>query len=83
MELPRLRPALQEPRSSSSTATRVSDLNVLWDPAERAGVTMFGTSAAYIAACMKADVEPGQGRDLGALKAVGSTGSPLSPEGFD
>jgi acetoacetyl-CoA synthetase len=59
------------------------DMGVLWDLAERAGVTMFGTSAAYIAACMKAGVEPGAGRDLSALKAVGSTGSPLSPEGFD
>jgi acetoacetyl-CoA synthetase len=44
---------------------------------------MFGTSAAYIGACMKAGVEPGAGRDLSRLKAVGSTGSPLSPEGFD
>jgi len=59
------------------------DMGVLWDLAERAGVTMFGTSAAYIGACMKAGVEPGAGRDLSALKAVGSTGSPLSPEGFD
>jgi acetoacetyl-CoA synthetase len=59
------------------------DMTVLWDLAERAGVTMFGTSAAYIGACMKAGVEPGSGRDLGALKAIGSTGSPLSPEGFD
>ncbi|MEX2106864.1 MAG: acetoacetate--CoA ligase [Solirubrobacterales bacterium] len=59
------------------------DLNALWDLAERAGVTMFGTSAAYIAACMKAGVEPGAGRDLSRLKSIGSTGSPLSPEGFD
>jgi len=59
------------------------DMGVLWDLADRAGVTMFGTSASYIAACMKAGVEPGDGRDLGRLKAVGSTGSPLSPEGFD
>jgi acetoacetyl-CoA synthetase len=59
------------------------DMGVLWDLAERAGVTMFGTSAAYIAACMKAGVEPGNGRDLSRLGAVGSTGSPLSPEGFD
>jgi acetoacetyl-CoA synthetase len=59
------------------------DMSVLWDLAERARITMFGTSAAYIAACMKAGVEPGAGRDLSALKAVGSTGSPLSPEGFD
>ncbi|HET7484137.1 MAG TPA: acetoacetate--CoA ligase [Solirubrobacterales bacterium] len=59
------------------------DMGVLWDLAERAGVTMFGTSASYIAACMKAGAEPGAGRDLSRLKAVGSTGSPLSPEGFD
>ncbi len=59
------------------------DMGVLWDLAERAGVTMFGTSASYIAACMKDGVEPGAGRDLSRLEAVGSTGSPLSPEGFD
>ncbi len=59
------------------------DMSVLWDLAAEAEVTMFGTSASYIAACMKAGVEPGDGRDLGRLKAVGSTGSPLSPEGFD
>ncbi len=59
------------------------DMGTLWDLAERAGVTMFGTSAAYIGACMKAGVEPGAGRDLSALEAIGSTGSPLSPEGFD
>jgi acetoacetyl-CoA synthetase len=59
------------------------DLNCLWDLAEQAGITTFGTSAAYIAACMKAGVEPGAGRDLSALTAVGSTGSPLAPEGFD
>jgi acetoacetyl-CoA synthetase len=59
------------------------DMGVLWDLAERAGVTMFGTSASYIAACMKDGVEPGSGRDLSRLQAVGSTGSPLSPEGFD
>ena len=59
------------------------DMGVLWDLAERAGVTMFGTSASYVAACMKDGVQPGDGRDLSRLKAVGSTGSPLSPEGFD
>jgi acetoacetyl-CoA synthetase len=59
------------------------DLGVLWDLAERTGMTTFGTSASYIASCMKAGVEPREGRDLGPLRAVGSTGSPLSPEGFD
>jgi acetoacetyl-CoA synthetase len=59
------------------------DLGALWDLAERAGITIFGTSAAYISASMKAGVEPAVGRDLGRLRAVGSTGSPLAPEGFD
>ena len=58
------------------------DMGVLWDLAERTGMTCFGTSAAYIAACMKDGVEPGSGRDLARLRSVGSTGSPLSPEGF-
>jgi len=59
------------------------DMGVLWELAARAGVTMFGTSASYIAACMKAGIEPRAGRDLARLGAIGSTGSPLSPEGFD
>jgi acetoacetyl-CoA synthetase len=46
-------------------------------------MTCFGTSAAYITACMKDGVEPGTGRDLSRLRAVGSTGSPLLPEAFD
>jgi acetoacetyl-CoA synthetase len=59
------------------------DLGALWDLAEQTGMTTFGTSASYIATCMKAGVEPREGRDLSAMRAVGSTGSPLSPEGFD
>ena len=58
------------------------DMGVLWDLAEDTGMTCFGTSAAYIAACMKDGVEPSSGRDLARLRSVGSTGSPLSPEGF-
>jgi len=57
-------------------------LDVLWDFAARTGMTTFGTSASYIGSCIKAEIEPAAGRDLSALKAVGSTGSPLSPEGF-
>lgn len=59
------------------------DMTTLWDLAAQARVTTFGTSASYIAACMKAGIEPGAGRDLSALRSVGSTGSPLAPEGFD
>jgi acetoacetyl-CoA synthetase len=58
------------------------DLGRLWDLAAETGMTCFGTSASYIDACMKAGVEPRAGRDLSALRMVGSTGSPLSPEGF-
>ncbi|HXK14423.1 MAG TPA: acetoacetate--CoA ligase [Gaiellaceae bacterium] len=58
------------------------DLNRLWDLAADAGITCFGTSAAYISACMKAEIEPRAGRDLSRLRSVGSTGSPLSPDGF-
>jgi acetoacetyl-CoA synthetase len=58
------------------------DMGVCWDLAERTGMTCFGTSASYVAACMKAEVEPGSGRDLSALRSIGSTGSPLSPEAF-
>jgi acetoacetyl-CoA synthetase len=59
------------------------DLTALWSLAEESEMTCFGTSAGYIAACMKAGVEPAEGRDLSRLRAVGSTGSPLSPEGFE
>jgi acetoacetyl-CoA synthetase len=59
------------------------DMETLWQLAADAEVTCFGTSASYISACMKAGVEPGSGRDLSKLRAVGSTGSPLAPEGFD
>jgi acetoacetyl-CoA synthetase len=59
------------------------DLGTLWNLAAEAGVTCFGTSASFIAACRKAGVDPREGRDLSRLRAVGSTGSPLAPEGFD
>jgi acetoacetyl-CoA synthetase len=58
-------------------------MDALWDLAAAAGVTCFGTSASYIAQCSKDGVEPtSDGRDLSALQSVGSTGSPLAPEGF-
>ncbi len=58
-------------------------LERLWDLAAEAGITTFGTSAAFLSSCMKEGVEPAAGRNLSALQAVGSTGSPLSPEGFN
>jgi acetoacetyl-CoA synthetase len=58
------------------------DMNALWQLAEETGMTYFGTSAAYISACMKAGIEPGRDSDLTRIRAVGSTGSPLSGDGF-
>jgi acetoacetyl-CoA synthetase len=58
------------------------DMNRLWKLAEEAGMTHFGTSAGYLTGCMKAEIEPGRDFDLSRLKGVGSTGSPLPPEGF-
>jgi acetoacetyl-CoA synthetase len=58
------------------------DLGRLWEFAQNTGMTCFGTSAAYIAACMKAGIEPNRSYDLSRLKSMGSTGSPLPPEGF-
>ncbi|MFC6429214.1 acetoacetate--CoA ligase [Nocardiopsis tropica] len=58
------------------------DMGALWDLAAEAGVTVFGTSAGFLASSMKEGVHPREGRDLSRLKAIGSTGSPLSPEAF-
>ncbi|MFN8204451.1 MAG: acetoacetate--CoA ligase, partial [Solirubrobacteraceae bacterium] len=55
---------------------------VLWDLAADAGVTIFGGGASYFAGQMKQDIVPGRGRDLSRIRAVGSTGSPLSPGAF-
>lgn len=59
------------------------DMNGLWKFAEEAGITHFGTSAGYVVANMKAETHPGKDFDLSALRSIGSTGSPLPPEGFD
>jgi len=58
-------------------------LHRLWDLAAETGITILGASASFIASCQKEGVRPREGRDLSALRAVGSTGSPLAPEGFD
>ena len=59
------------------------NLNVLWEFAEKTGMTCFGTSASYLTGCKDAGIEPGTDYDLSALRAIGSTGSPLPPEGFE
>jgi acetoacetyl-CoA synthetase len=58
------------------------DLAVLWELAESVGVTHFGVSPPYLQACGRAGLHPGREFDLSALRSVGSTGAPLTPEGF-
>ena len=55
----------------------------LWQLAQDEGVTVFGTSAKYLASVEKAGLKPGEAFDLTPLKAVLSTGSPLSVESFE
>jgi acetoacetyl-CoA synthetase len=59
------------------------DWTTLWRFAGLARCTFFGAGAAFFASCLKADVHPAQAADLSALRAVGSTGSPLSEECHD
>ena len=58
------------------------DWNALWRFVGETGVTFFGAGAAFFLSCLKAHVEPNQVADLSRLRAVGSTGSPLPPEGY-
>ncbi|GMN99092.1 acetoacetate--CoA ligase [Parageobacillus thermoglucosidasius] len=58
------------------------DGNALWELAEKARITHFGTSAAFINICMKHGIKPKELYDFSGLEAVLSTGSPLTAEGF-
>ncbi len=55
----------------------------LFEIAERECISVFGTSAKFIDALAKSDVRPGRDHDLSSMRTLLSTGSPLSPEGFD
>ena len=59
------------------------DFGRLWDLAQETGMTTFGTSAAFVSSCMKEGLSLRCAeRPLASLRSVGSTGSPLAPEGF-
>ena len=55
----------------------------LWDMAQEERITVFGTSAKYLALTEKEGVEPARTHDLSSLRAILSTGSPLAPPSFD
>ena len=56
---------------------------ILWDMAESERITVFGTSAKWLALAEKAGIEPIETHDLSALSAILSTGSPLAAHSFD
>ena len=56
---------------------------ILFEMAEREGMTIFGTSAKYLALLEKEGVRPRHDHDLTALRTILSTGSPLLPESYD
>ncbi len=56
--------------------------DAMWALAAETGISYFGTSAPYLMACAKAKLQPGNSYDLSAIRGIGSTGSPLPPEGF-
>jgi acetoacetyl-CoA synthetase len=58
------------------------DLGVLWELAQRAQITCMGVSAGLLSSAQKAGIEPGRDYEMHALRAIGSTGSPLAPESF-
>jgi acetoacetyl-CoA synthetase len=58
------------------------DLNALWELAQCTRMSCMGVSAGLLVSCEKAGVEPGRDFNLSALRAIGSTGSPLAPESF-
>ncbi|HWI12572.1 MAG TPA: acetoacetate--CoA ligase, partial [Burkholderiaceae bacterium] len=70
------------PGGAALASGQAPDLTTLWRFAADAGVTFFGAGAAFFANCLKAGVEPMKVADLSALRAVGSTGSPLSVESY-
>src|SRR3990172_7887417 len=61
----------------------VSGIRILFDFADAQGMTHFGTSAKFIDSIAKAGLRPRDSHRLEKLRAILSTGSPLTPEGFD
>ena len=59
------------------------DPSVFWSLAERERINVFGTSAKYLSALEKSGYAPREQVDLGALRSILSTGSPLAPASFD
>jgi acetoacetyl-CoA synthetase len=73
---------LYDGSANYDTSTAHPDTGALWQLAAQTGVTYFGAGAPYLLTCMKAGLRPAEEYDLSAVRGIGSTGSPLPPEGF-
>lgn len=59
------------------------DMLAVWRVVAEERMTSFGVGAAYVTQCLKSGIRPGDVLDLSALKSLGTTGSPLTAEGYD
>ena len=59
------------------------DREMLWRMGQDERITVFGTSAKYLAIAEKAGLEPGTTFDLSRLRTILSTGSPLAAHSYD
>ena len=83
MELPASARCWSAASRCSTTAVPATRTSTSCGSSRRhARVSLFGTSAAFLAACLKAGLRPGATNDLSQLEAIGSTGSPLAVETF-
>ena len=73
-------PGAGKPQVPGVTSPTQPDWTTLWRFASETGVTFFGAGAAFYANCLKAGVDLSTCGDLSAVRALGTTGSPLSPE---
>ncbi|MEO7108209.1 MAG: acetoacetate--CoA ligase, partial [Rhodoferax sp.] len=73
-------PGAGKPQGPGAKVQAQPDWTTLWRFASETGVTFFGAGAAFYANCLKAGVDLSTCGDLSAVRALGTTGSPLSPE---
>jgi acetoacetyl-CoA synthetase len=73
-------PGAGKPQGPDATGPAQPDWTTLWRFASETGVTFFGAGAAFYANCLKAGVDLSTCGDLSSVRALGTTGSPLSPE---
>ena len=65
------------------TAPNHPDLGALWRYVAKRGITYFGAGAAFFTSCIKAGIRPADQGDLGALRSLGATGSPLTADAYE